>query len=103
MNSENINEVITEISNLNNQRNQLSDKLVCGKILSNFLYMKDNIQRNKYTLIKSYDFIKQIQHEMYDSLYENDVNNFVPLFTVMEKLEKSWSMNMKSNAQLIQR
>ena len=89
MKFEDINKIITEISNLKNQGVHLSEKLDCEKIKNDFEDILDSTRKNKYTLPKRYAFVKQNQSAIYDSLvYENNINKFVPSFTIVKAIRK---------------
>jgi len=88
MNPENINIIIDEISNLKKQQVQLSTKLNSETILSNFETIHEYSKMGRDTLSKEYMLIKQIQRAVNDSLYNNNIEVFVPLFTIVETIRK---------------
>jgi hypothetical protein len=74
---------------LKNQGVQLSEKLDCEKIKNDFEDIWESTRQNKYTLPRRYAYVKRIQSAIYDSLvYENDINKFVPLFTIVKAIRK---------------
>ena len=90
MTFEDINKIISEISNLKNQGVRLTEQLDCEKIINDFEDILESTRQNKYTLPRRYTFVKQIQSAIYDSLvYDDDINKFVPLFTIVETVRKN--------------
>ena len=87
MNPENIKSIIDEISNLKKQV-QLSTKLNPETILSNFETIHEYSKMGRGTLSKEYMLIKQIQRAVNDSLYNNNIDVFIPLFTIVETNRK---------------
>ena len=89
MTIEDVDNIIAEISKLNHQGIQLCTKLYCEKIRDDFEEILEHTRQNRYVLPKKYAFVKRLQNAIYESFANNDINKFVPLFTIVETVRKS--------------
>ena len=88
MNTKDIENIITEISKLKSQGIVLSNKLQPELILSEFEVIEQQQSRGRNVLPRCYSFIKQLQYATNESLYNNDINLFIGLFTTVETIRK---------------
>ena len=88
MNHEDVKVIIAEISNLKNLGISLSENLNCERIMSEFEHIEEQSRQNRYVLPKMYSLIKRIQKSINASLYNNDINAFVTLFSTVEAVRK---------------
>ena len=88
MNTKDIENIITEISKLKSQGIVLSEKLNPQWILSEFEVISQQHSRGRNVLPRCYSFIKQLQYATNESLYNNDINLFIGLFTTVETIRK---------------
>ena len=88
MDIEDINNMVTEISNLKNQGIVLSEFLDADRILYEFDQINIQLKHGRYVLPKMYSWIKRIQNAVNSSLYHNDINLFIRLFSIVEAIRK---------------
>ena len=88
MDIQDINNIITEISNLKNRGIVLSEFLDTERILSEFDHINNQLKHGRYVLPKMYSLIKRIQKSINASLYNNDINLFIQLFSIVEAIRK---------------
>ena len=90
MDTQDINNIIVEISNLKNQGIVLSPKLDCERLISDYEIIKDQSRKGRYTLPRMYALVKRIQNYVKESLYHNDVNAFTTVETIRQKLNQEY-------------
>ena len=73
---------------MKNQGIVLTDKLDVENILSQYELIDQQSRKGRYTLPRSYAFIKRLQHAVNENLYNNDVNVFIGLYTIVESIRK---------------
>jgi hypothetical protein len=88
MEFQDITSIITEISNLKNQGIVLSEFLNEDRILNEFEQINIQLKHGRYVLPKMYSLIKRIQKAVNASLYNNDINLFIRLFSMVEAIRK---------------
>jgi len=88
MQIEDISSIITEISNLRGQGIILNDFLDGDRILHEFNQINLQMKHGRYVLPKMYSLIKRIQKAVNASLYNNSINSFVRLFSIVESIRK---------------
>ena len=88
MNLQDMSSIIFEISSLKNRGIVLSDFLDTERLLSEFNHISDQQKHGRYVLPKLYSLIKRIQKAVNASLYNNDINLFVHLFSTVEAVRK---------------
>ncbi len=88
MEFQDITSIITEISNLRNQGIVLSEFLNGDRLLNEFEQINIQLKHGRYVLPKMYSLIKRIQKAVNVSLYNNDINLFIRLFSIVEAIRK---------------
>ncbi len=88
MEFQDITSIITEISNLRNQGIVLSEFLNEDRLLNEFEQIDIQLKHGRYVLPKMYSLIKRIQKAVNASLYNNDINLFIRLFSIVEAIRK---------------
>ena len=88
MDIQDIKNIIAEISNLKNQGIILSENLDCERIILDYENIEDQSSKGRYILPKMYALVKRIQKYINDSLYGNDVNVFIQLFSTFETIRQ---------------
>ena len=88
MDVQDINRIIVEITNLKNQGIVLSENLNTERIMSEFEHIDNQLKHGRYVLPKMYSLIKRIQKSINASLYNNDINLFIQLFSIVEAIRK---------------
>jgi len=83
-----MNNITTEISILKNKGILLSSFLDSEKLLQEFQQISFQMKHGKYVLPKLYSLIKRIQKAVNASLYNNDINEFIQLFSIVEAIRK---------------
>jgi hypothetical protein len=86
--AEDIKNIIDEISKLKNQGIVLTDKLDVENILSQYELIDQQSKKGRYTLPRSYAFIKRLQYAIHENLYNKDVKVFIELYTIVETIRK---------------
>ena len=56
--------------------------------MSEFEHIDTQLKHGRYVLPKMYSLIKRIQKSINASLYNNDINLFVQLFSIVESIRK---------------
>ena len=74
---------------MKNQGIVLSSKLDFERIISDFAIIEDQSRKGRYTLPCMYALVKRIQNWVNESLYNNDVNAFIELFTIVEAIRRN--------------
>ena len=80
--------IISEISNLKNRGIKLSEDLNIDLITSEFSRIEDKLNHGYYILPKMYSLIKKIQASVNSSLFGNDINEFIQLFSIVESIRR---------------
>ncbi len=83
-----MNNIVTEISNLKNRGIVLSEFFDTERLLSEFDHINTQLKHGRYVLPKMYSPIKRIQKAVNSSLYNNDINLFIQLLSVVEGIRK---------------
>ena len=83
-----MNNITTEISILKNKGILLSSFLDSERLLQEFQQISFQMKHGKYVLPKLYSLIKRIQKAVNASLYNNDINEFIQLFSIVEAIIK---------------
>ena len=100
MQIEDISSIITEISNLRGQGIILSDFLDGDRILHEFNQINLQMKHGRYVLPKMYSLIKRIQKAVNASLYNNSINSFVRLFSIVESIRKKLGSEYQIRAEI---
>jgi len=100
MDIKDINDIIVEISNLRNLGIVLSEFLDTERILSEFEHIDNQLKHGRYVLSKMYSLIKRIQKSVNASLYNNDINAFVQLFSVVEAVRKKLGQEYEKRSEI---
>ena len=99
-----INNIISEISNLKNLGIVLSKDLDSDRIISEFNHINDQLEHGRYVLPKMYSLIKRIQKAINASLHNNDINLFIKLFSdaeaIRHKLGQQYQIRTEINSKL---
>ena len=95
-----INNIIIEISNLKNQGVVLSENLDRERIITEFEVINDQSKQGRYVLPKMYSLIKRIQKHINASLYNNDVNLFIQLFSTVETIRQKLSQQYEVRSEI---
>ena len=101
MDIQDINNIIAEISNLKNQGIVLSENLDCERIMSDYKSIEDQSRKGRYILPKMYALVKRIQKYINDSLYNNDVNVFIPLFSTVKTIRQKLGQQYQIRAEIV--
>ncbi len=88
MDIEDMNNIVNEILNLINQGIILSEFLDTERLLSEFDQINIQLKHGRYVLPKLYSLIKRIQKAVNASLYRNDINLLINLFSIVEGIRK---------------
>ena len=88
MDIQDVNNIIAEISNLENRGIVLSKNLDTERIMSEFEHIDNQLKHGRYILPKMYSLIKRIQKSINASLY-NDINLFIQLFSIVEAIRRN--------------
>ena len=80
--------IVTEISNLKHQGVILSEFLDPDRLLYEFDQINLQLKHGRYVLPKMYSLIKRIQKAINSSLYGNNINLFIRLFSIVEAIRK---------------
>jgi hypothetical protein len=100
MQIEDVSSIITEISNLRGQGIILNDFLDGDRILHEFNQISLQMKHGRYVLPKMYSLIKRIQKAVNSSLYNNSVNSFVRLFSIVESIRKKVGKEYQIRAEI---
>jgi len=100
MQIEDISSIITEISNLRSQGITLSDFLDGDIILHEFNQINTQMKHGRYVLPKMYSLIKRIQKAVNASLYNNNINSFIRLFSIVESIRKKLGSEYQVRAEI---
>ena len=100
MEFEDIKSIITEISNLRSQGIVLSDFLDGDRILYEFNQINMQMKHGRYVLPKMYSLIKRIQKAVNSSLYGNNINSFIRLFSIVEAIRKKLGVQYQVRAEI---
>ena len=104
MDIQDINSLISEISNLKNLGIVLSKDLDCDRIITEFNHIDNQILHGRYVLPKMYSLIKRIQKAINASLYNNDINLFIKLFSdaeaIRQKLGQQYQIRTEINSKV---
>ncbi len=100
MQIEDISSIITEISNLRSQGIVLSEFLDPDRILHEFDQVNIQIKHGRYVLPKLYSLTKRIQKAVNASLYGNNINSFIRLFSVVETVRKKLGEQYQIRAEI---
>ena len=100
MQIEDISSIITEISNLRGQGIILNDFLDGDGKLHEFNQINLQIKHWRYVLPKMYSLIKRIQKAVNASLYNNSINSFVRLFSIVESIRKKLGSEYQIRAEI---
>jgi len=100
MQIEDISSIITEISNLRSQGVILNDFLDGDRILHEFNQIALQMKHGRYVLPKMYSLIKRIQKAVNASLYCNNINSFVRLFSIVESTRKKVGAQYQIRAEI---
>ena len=66
----------------------LSENLNTERIMSEFNHINYQLKHGRYVLPKMYSLIKRIQKSNNASLYGNDINLFIQLFSIVEAIRQ---------------
>ena len=88
---------------LKNQGVALPNKLDVKHILSQYELIDQHSKKGRYTLPKSYAFIKRLQHAINENLYSNDVRVFIGLYTIVEKIRQRVGSAFEIQREIYQR
>jgi len=100
MQIEDVSSIITEISNLKGQGVALNDFLDGDRILHEFNQISLQMKHGRYVLPKMYSLIKRIQKAVTASLYNNSINSFVRLFSIVESTRKKVGAEYQIRAEI---
>ena len=100
MDIEDINAIIAEISNLKNFGIVLSENLDTERIMSEFEHIDNQLKHGCYVLRKMYSLIKRIQKSINASLYDNDINLFIHLFSTVEAVRKKLGQEYQKRSEI---
>ena len=100
MEIEDIKSIITEISNLRSQGIVLSEFLDPDRILYEFDQINIQMKHGRYVLPKMYSLIKRIQKAVNSSLYGNNINSFIRLFSIVEAIRKKLGVQYQVRAEI---
>lgn len=100
MEYQDIQSIIAEISILKNQGIVLSDFLSEDRLLNEFEQINIQLKHGRYVLPKMYSLIKRIQNAVKVSLYNNDINLFIRLFSVVEAVRKKLGEQYQVRAEI---
>ena len=100
MEIEDIKSIITEISNLRSQGIVLSEFLDPDRILYEFDQINIQMKHGRYVLPKMYSLIKRIQKAVNASLYNNNINSFIRLFSIVEAIRKKLGAQYQVRAEI---
>ena len=100
MQIEDVSSIITEISNLRSQGIILNDFLDGDRILHEFNQISLQMKHGRYVLPKMYSLIKRIQKAVTASLYNNSINSFVRLFSIVESTRKKVGAEYQIRAEI---
>jgi len=92
--------IVTEISNLRNQGIVLSEFLDGDRILYEFDQINMQLKHGRYVLPKMYSLIKRIQKAVNSSLYGNNINLFIRLFSIVEAIRKKLGAQYQVRAEI---
>ena len=100
MDIQDINVIIDEISNLKNRGIVLSENLNCESIMGEYENIAYQLSRGRYVLPKMYALVKKIQKHINESLYGNNVNEFIPLFSAVEAIRQRLGVEYQKRAEI---
>ena len=91
MDIQDINNIIVEISNLKNKELYYLQILTAKELYQTMKTLRTNKKKSRYTLPRMYALVKRIQNWVNQSLYGNDVNAFIQLFSTVETIRQKLS------------
>ena len=68
--------------------------------MTEFEHIDNQLKHGRYVLPKMYSLIKRIQKSANASLYNNDINLFVQLFSVVEAVRKKISQEYEIRSEI---
>jgi phosphomevalonate kinase len=100
MDNHDINNIISEITNLKKLGIVLSKDLDCDRIMDEFNQINDQLAHGRYVLPKMYSLIKRVQQAINSSLHNNDINLFIKLFNNAEKVRNKLGKQYQIRAEI---
>ena len=95
-----VNSKISEISNLKNRVIVLSENLNTERIMSEFEHIDNQLKHGRYVLPKMYSLIERIQKSINASLYNNDINLFIQLFSIVEAIRQKLGQHYQVRSEI---
>ena len=100
MDNQDLHLIISEISNLKNRGIKLSEDLNTDFITSEFSRIDSKLKHGYYVLHKMYSLIKKIQSSLNSSLFGNDINEFIQLFSIVESIRRKLGNEYNRRAEI---
>ena len=100
MDTQDLKNIVTEISNLKNRGIVLSKDLNTETIILEFNRINDKLRHGYYVLPKMYSLIKRLQKSINSSLYGNDINSFIQLFSIVESVRQKLSQEYEMKSEI---